>query len=459
MAEIELGKAPPSATELEEAVIGACLLDQSGMADVADFLRPEAFYLEANAVIWRVMLSLYERRDPVDILTVTQRIQKLERLEQVGGAFRIAELARTMASTANVQYHARIIQQAHIGRQVIDIGHRMVMRGYEPTADVFDTLSEAHSEIRILNEHAGGEERNMAEVMGDLVDNPQKDRGVRFGFDALDDMLRAEPGTVTIIGARPAMGKTAFMLSSAWRQAKAGRKPYVLEMEMKDRNLANRLACGECSIPVWKAKRGLLDQQDVDKRAAWYIHNGDALKRMTVNESSSLKVSSLAARLDRAKRRNGIDVVWVDYIGLLQPSTKQRPGYDRMTAISNELRVIAKDLDLPIICLAQLNRPMKGASVKPPVLTDLRDSGEIEQDAEAVCFLHRPKYYDKDADDGVDFIVAKNRDGEDGVARLMFDGPGVRMVDVQQDTTWNPSKLTGIVPHPDNRIDDEPPPF
>jgi len=200
-------------------------------------------------------------------------------------------------------------------------------------------------------------------------------------------------------------------------------------MEMRDTNLANRLACGESGIPLWKAKRRMLDMQDMDTRGRWYVENAEALARMVINESASLKVSSLAARLDRARRKQAIDVVWIDYIGLLQPSTRQKAGYDRMTAISNELRVLSKEIDLPFIVLAQLNRPVKGAAVKPPMLTDLRDSGEIEQDAEAVTFLHRARYYDAAADDGVDFIIAKNRDGEDGIAQLMFDGPGVRMLD------------------------------
>ena len=234
-------------------------------------------------------------------------------------------------------------------------------------------------------------------------------------------------------------------------------------MEMRDSNLATRLACGECKIPVWKAKRRLMDEQDIDTLAKWYIAQGDPLSRLLVDETASMKVSALAARLDRAKRRNGIDVVWIDYIGLLQPSEKQRPGYDRMTAISNELRVLAKEIDLPFAVLAQLSRPVKGASVSAPKLTDLRDSGEIEQDAEAVAFLHRPKYYDQSADDTVQFIIAKNRDGEDGPAELDFDGQGIRMID-KGGITANVPKYDPKdgLPNPDNRTEptcDEVAPF
>jgi len=218
---------PPSAVELEKAVLGACMLDTHSMADVADILRPEAFYDTRNGTIWGVLATMYVIREPIDILTVTMRLRATGRLEEIGGAFYVSTLTNNVASSANVVYHARLIVQCFIGRQIIAIGDRLVKRGYEPTADVFDTLAEAGSEIRILNEHGSGEERNMAQIMGQVVDANDPDRGIRFGFDEIDQKLRAEPGTVTIIGARPAMGKTSFMLSSAWRQAKLGHRPYV----------------------------------------------------------------------------------------------------------------------------------------------------------------------------------------------------------------------------------------
>jgi replicative DNA helicase len=337
----------------------------------------------------------------------------------------------------------------YIKREAVMLGVRLQNIGADPTTDPFDMLASAASDIRLLSEFNGTEARSMSTIIGEVVDENIPDRGVQFGYDAIEQKrIRLEPGTVTIIGARPAMGKTAFMLSCAWRQAQAGHRPFVAELEMKDRNLGRRLVCGESGIPVWKSKRNNLSQWDREQMAKWYVKHGEHIGRILVDEASSMTVSTLAAKVDRAKRKSGIDVVWVDYIGLLQPSTKQRPGYDRMTAISNELRVLAKDLDLPFAVLAQLNRPVKGQAVKPPALTDLRDSGEIEQDAEAVIFLHRPKYYDQAADDNVDVIIAKNRDGDDGIATLLFDGPGTRMLDYP---THLPTFAPNL-PSPDNRI-------
>ena len=447
-------KLPPSAPEIEQAILGACMLESHHIAEVADILHARAFYVASHGHLWTAIAALYAQRCPIDILTVTQECKRRDTLDAVGGPFYISQLTNTVSGSANVVYHAHLVLQCFIGREAIRIGSELMDRAYDSTNDVFDLIAGAGSEIRLLNEFGVKQARTMADIMPEVVDNTSKDRGVRTGFDAIDGKLRLEPGTVTIIGARPAMGKTAFMLSSAWRQAKAGHKPYVVEMEMRDSNLATRLACGECKIPVWKAKRRLMDGQDIDNLAQWHIAQGEPLSRLLVDETASMKVSALAARLDRAKRRNGIDVVWIDYIGLLQPSEKQRPGYDRMTAISNELRVLAKEIDLPFAVLAQLSRPVKGAAVAPPKLTDLRDSGEIEQDAEAVAFLHRPKYYDASADDTVQFIIAKNRDGEDGFAELDFDGQGIRMIDKGGAYAAAPAYDTRAgLPNPDNRTE------
>lgn len=447
------GKPMPSAPELEAAVIGAVMLEAGAIAEVGDFLRPEAFHVEAHARIWSAIATLYRRRDPIDIVTVTMTLRNAGHLEMVGGPVYVSQLTNKVASSANVQYHARLLVQLHMRREQIRIGATLMERGYSDLPDVFESIGDATADLRRLNEFGSADARPMSDVMGDAIDREAKDRGVCFGFDALDRRLRIEPGTVTIIGARPAMGKTAFMLSSAWRQAQAGMRPYIVELEMRDRNLARRLVCGETGVPIWKLKRGLCNEQDMDALAQWHVTNGDAQARMLIDEAATMTVSSLAARLDRAKRKQGIDMVWIDYIGLLQPSAPKKTAYDRMTAISNELRVLSKEIDLPFAVLAQLSRPPKGTTtVKPPALTDLRDSGEIEQDAEAVCFLHRPKYYDQTAGDEVQFVIAKYRDGGDGMEELLFDPSGIRIVDRPMEApAFRPT--SGFAPHPDNRIE------
>jgi replicative DNA helicase len=439
---------------LEAAVLGACLAYPDCVVDVADILKPDTFSKPANREVWASIAHLHVNRAPVDSMTVVMDLKRRNRLELAGGIPYITGLTVNIASTKHVQYHAALLVQMHLKRETITLGLRLQNVGNDPTSDPFDILASAAHDLRLLSDFNAKDPRTMDVVVSEVVDEQVKDRGVKFGFDALEQKrIRLEPGTVTIIGARPAMGKTSYMLSCAWRQAQNGHRPYIAELEMKDCNLGRRLVCGECGIPAWKSKRGILTEREREAMAAWYVNNGDLLAKMVVDESSSMTVSTLAAKLDRAKRKHSIDVVWVDYIGLLQPSIKQRAGYDRMTAISNELRVLAKDLDLPFAVLAQLNRPVKGQAVKPPGLTDLRDSGEIEQDAEAVMFLHRPKYYDQGADDNVDVIIAKNRDGEDGIASLLFDGAGTRMLDWPGGSYAPPFQHPTAAPLPHNQDD------
>jgi replicative DNA helicase len=447
----------PKDEAVERALLGACVSYSECIADLADMLRPAMFSSPAHVEIWTSLSMMYARRVPIDTITLIMDLKRRDRLEMVGGPVYLSQLMSVVSSTKHAVHHAAIIAQLYIKREAMMLGHRLHNLASNPASDPFDILASVSSEIRLLNEFGGSHPRNMAEVVTDVVDDNSPDRGIGFGFAAIEEkQVRLEPGTVTIIGARPAMGKTAFMLSCAWRQAQAGHRPYIAELEMKDRNLGRRLVCGEAGVPVWKSKRKCLSQQDIDTMARWRGDNGDALSRVLVDEASTMTVSTLAAKLDRAKRKDGIDMVWIDYIGLLQPSTKQRPGYDRMTAISNELRVLAKDLDLPFAVLAQLSRPPKGVAVKAPALTDLRDSGEIEQDAEAVVFLHRPKYYDMNADDTVDVIIAKNRDGGDGVAHLLFDGPGTRMLDAQTSFPAFRPELPRDFTQPAHRTDESP---
>lgn len=447
---------PPHAVEVEQALLGSCLTFPQVLAEVADLLAPKAFYVAAHVHLWAAVSGMYSQRLPVDTVTVMQELKRRGTLDSVGGVVYLSQLQNHASGTANAVYCAHLILQCFIGREAIRIGNSLVEGGYHPGTDVFDLLSGASSEIRLLNEFGVKEARTMAEAVGDAVNDKSTDRSVPFGFKAIDDHLRIESAAVTIIGARPGMGKTAFMLSSSWRQAQAGYRPYTVEMEMKDRNLGRRLACGETGLSVWKAKHKKLTEHEEGILAKWHIDNGETLSRMIVNEASTLKVSALAAHLDRAKRKDGIDVVWIDYIGLLQPSEKKTSAYDRMTAISNELRILSKDLDLPFVALAQLSRPPKGASVTHPKLTDLRDSGEVEQDAEAVAFLHRPKYYDASADNTVEFISAKNRDGDSRMDELWFDPNGIRITDksvFDNSPAYNPR---AGMPTP-NQVSDEAP--
>ncbi len=445
---LEEARLQPQALEMECAVLGALMLERDAYSEVADVLRSEAFYDTANGIIYALISDLHRRGDPVDILTVTQAAKARGCLADIGGPVHVAELTNGVASGANIRYHAMIVVQKFMAREAIRIGIELQRQGYADTTDVFDMLAGAAGDIMHLNEFASPSDRSAAEIAREVVDTTEPDRGVPTHYPDLDRIFRMEPGTVTIVGARPGMGKTAFAVSLAWRHARMGGSVFFASMEMRDRGLVNRLICGESGVPVWKAKRRQLNGEQTQRMASFAIDHHAALERLRIDETAAMDTQSLAARIDRSKRKRGTTLVVVDYLQLMNVRGERfKSPFDRVSGVSEQLRIIAKQCDLPLVVLSQLSRGEKGA-VRRPSMTDLRQSGQIEQDAEGILLLHRPKYYDRTAGDELEVIVAKNRDGGDGVVNLLFDGEGIRVVD------GPPQGMQ--VPHPDNRIGDEP---
>lgn len=444
---LETSKIPPQAPDLEQAVLGAAMLESRAAEDVADILRPEFFYVEANRVIYAAIERLRDRRDPIDILTVTQELRASGDLSTAGGAFYISQLTSKVASSANVQYHARIIAQAYIGREIIALSEEARERAYNPSYDVFDTLSGTGDRIMRLNALGQGSERLASDVADEVVNGNAPDLSVRSHFPDLDRFHRMEVG-VNIVGARPGMGKTAFALSVAWRTIAIGKTPvFFASLEMPAASLVNRLVCGECGVPVWAAKRREHSARDREAMGRWHVTNGEHLSRLVIDDTAALDTASLSARVDRAKRTHGVGLVIVDYLQLLNVrGEKFKDRYSRVTAVSERLRILAKESGIPVMALSQLNRSSaKDGSHRRPSMADLRESGQIEQDADTILLLHRENYYDKNAPNDLEVIVAKNRDGEDGIVTLGFDGTGARVVDK---SPWDPA--------PSKAVNDEP---
>lgn len=419
----------PQAPDLEQVVLGALMLEAACFSEVADLLKPEAFYVEGHQILYRLIQHMHEHGDAVDILTVTNLAKSRGVLETVGGPFYISQLTNRVSSTFHLREHSLIILQKFIAREQIRIGSELIKRGYDESFDVFDNNAEALMEISRLNEWGQAEARSAAEISKEVVDTTEPDRAVPTYFPHLDEFIRLEPGTVTIVGARPGMGKTAFAISLAWRHVKMGGTAYFASMEMRDRGLVNRLICGECGVPVWLAKRRKLSDAQTETMANFAITENKPLLRLLVDEAPCLDTQALQSRVDRAKRKQMASLVIVDYLQLMTVrGEKFKDRYHRVTAVSEQLRIVAKQSGIPWVVISQLNRGDRGA-VRRPSMNDLRESGQIEQDAEGILLLHRPKYYDPQADDTLEVIVAKNRDGKDGIANLWFDGDGIRVVD------------------------------
>jgi len=447
---LEMGKLPPQVNDLEEAVLGALLLEKDAFLSVSELLKPEHFYKEAHKHIYKAIMDLEAHEQPVDMLTVTQQLKKMGKLEEIGGAFYVTQLTSKVASAAHIEYHARIIWQKFLQRQMIHISSDLQTKAYDDSIDVNDLLEEAESTFFMLSQ--GSMKRDATQinpVIQDAVDRikeaSQREDGMSgtpSGFAALDRITSGWQGSaLIIIAARPAMGKTAFILSMARQMALNHKTPVaIFSLEMSNVELVNRLIVSETELSADKIKKGNLapyEWEQLDHKIQNLI---DA--PIFVDDTAGLSVFELRAKCRRLKKQHDIKCVIIDYLQLMNASG-MNPGsrQEEVSLISRNLKGLAKELDVPIIALSQLNRGVEsraGAEGKRPQLSDLRESGAIEQDADMVCFIHRPEYYRITEDEQgnsligmAEIIIAKHRAGPTADVRLRFRAELARFQDVE----------------------------
>ncbi len=433
----EYGKLPPQAVDLEEAVIGALMLDKEALTDVIDILKKESFYKEDHQLIYEAILDLFQRSEPIDILTVTQELKKKGTLEQVGGPFYIAQLTNRVASSANVEFHARIISQKHIQRELIKISSETIKSAYDETVDVFDLLDQAEAR---LFEVAEGNIRKSYDDMNKLLHKAIKQleiiskqdgtSGVPTGFMNLDRVTGGfQKSDMIVLAARPGMGKTAFVLSLARNSAVDYKKGVaVFSLEMSSLQLVNRLIASETEIAAEKLKKGNLEPHEWEQLNARIGKLTNA--PIYINDTPGLSVFELRAQCRRLKAEKDIQMVIIDYLQLMSAGTGEGKGNreQEISTISRAIKGIAKELDIPIIALSQLSRAVETrGGDKKPMLSDLRESGAIEQDADMVMFIYRPEYYNltEDADGNstagmAELIIAKHRNGSTEDVKIRF---------------------------------------
>ncbi|HRD53044.1 MAG TPA: replicative DNA helicase [Flavobacteriales bacterium] len=442
---LEAGKLPPQAPELEQAVLGALMLERNAVNEAIDILQADSFYVEAHKRIFNSILELFRNDKPIDILTVTEELKKRGELDVVGGAFYISQLTSKVASSANVEYHARIISQKHILRELIRISAETTRDAYDDSADVFDLLDKAEQDLYAIT--SGNLKRNY-EPMSDLIqdaiaqiENAKSKTsgvsGVPTGFTNLDKLTAGwQRSDMVIVAARPAMGKTAFVLSMARNIAVEHKKAVaVFSLEMSSTQLVTRLIASEAGISSEKLRKGELNDQEF---AILHQH----IARLTnapifIDDTPALNIFELRAKARRLKSQHNVDLIIIDYLQLMTGGGDNRGGNreQEISSISRSIKSIAKELDIPIIALSQLsravetsqlNRSLESRTDKRPVMADLRESGAIEQDADIVCFLYRPEYYKIYEDEhgstlGIgEVIVAKHRNGALDTVRLRF---------------------------------------
>lgn len=432
------GKVQPQAIPLEEAVIGAMMLNRDIYDIVSDFLRPETFYVEAHQLTYAAIQELHAVSAPVDLLTVTEQLRKNGNLEKIGGGYYLVELSHRVASSANAEYHSRILQQKHIARCIIEICTRAIKDAYEETTDVFlmfDQLEGAISKTRIWE---GKAEHTMAtlgmDVLRDLEQRAKSPNGLVGVPTGMTDLDRKTGGwqktDLVIVAARPGMGKTAFAICCALNAARDFQKPVgIFSLEMSAEQLKKRLISVEAEIDGEKLRSGGLTDKEWQAIGAAVEHqNGIPLY---IDDTGAIDLFELRSKARRWKKKHGIELLIIDYLQLVTLTSDASYGKNReqqVSMISASLKALAKELKIPIIALSQLSRAVevRGGS-KRPQLSDLRESGSIEQEADIVAFLYRPEYYKILEDENgnslkgvAEVLLEKNRHGKPEAIRVRF---------------------------------------
>lgn len=434
------GKVPPQSRDLEEAVLGAIMLEKSAFDTVVEILKPECFYADANQKIFRAMQSLATRSMPIDLLTVVEELKTKEELDQVGGPYYVSKLTNAVVSSANIEAHSRIILQKFIQRELIRISGEIIGDAYEDSTDVFDLLDEAESKLfEITNNHL---RKNFDDINTVLVKTIQRIEdmrnrdeditGVPSGFPTLDKITYGWQNTdLIILAARPSVGKTAFALNLARSAAlSAGKQTPVafFSLEMSAGQLVQRILSAESEIWLEKISRGKLEEHEMKqlyKRGIERLSNAPIF----IDDTAALNIFELRAKCRRLKNKHNVGLIIIDYLQLMSGAGENRNANreQEISRISRDLKGLAKELQVPIIALSQLSREVekRKEGAKIPQLSDLRESGAIEQDADMVMFLYRPEYYEITANEmgestkGETYVkIAKHRNGSLDTVKL-----------------------------------------
>ncbi|GAB6010867.1 replicative DNA helicase [Viscerimonas tarda] len=448
----DIGKIQPQARELEEAVLGALMLEKDAYSVVSDILKPESFYDDIHQLIYRAIVSLAIRQAPIDMLTVIEELRKEGELETVGGATYVAQLTEKVASAAHIDFHARIIAQKYLARELISFSSGITNKAFDETADVDDLMQEAESKLFEISQRNVKKDvtqinpiiKEALDLLNIAANRPEGLSGLQTGYTALDKITSGwQNSDLVIVAARPAMGKTAFVLSMAKNMTVSYGFPVALfSLEMSNVQLVNRLIVNTCEIPGEKIKNGQLLPYEWEQLDFKIKELYDA--PLYIDDTPSLSVFELRTKARRLVREHGVKIIIIDYLQLMNASGMNYGSREQeVSMISRSLKGLAKELNIPIIALSQLNRGVEGRTGvegKRPQLSDLRESGAIEQDADMVCFIHRPEYYKILEDEKgnslvglAEIIIAKHRNGATGDIMLRFKSEFARFQNIDDD--------------------------
>lgn len=451
----------PQNIEAEQSVIGAMLIDKNAVEEIAEQLKPDDFYRQAHRVIFRTMLALYSKNEAVDMVTVTDELKKTGKLNDVGGVSYITMLANIVPTAANVKYHARIVAEKSILRQLVETGTYIAEMGYDETGTVKDIINTANKSIlQIAKRKTGTDFVPVADLIAETLNRieaamelKEPVNGLRTGFKDLDYMTAGlHPSDFIILAARPSMGKTALALNIAQNVAIRGshngeppKRIAFFSLEMSTEQLVERMLCAEACVDAQKLRTGLLDNVDEEERTEifrrlWIAYDRLKSAQIFIDETST-NVKEMRSRARRLQAEAGLDLIIIDYLQLMRGTEKHKNIENRnseVSEISRGLKALARELNVPVIALSQLSRSVeKRKNNRKPILSDLRESGSLEQDADIVLLLYRDDYY-KENEGEYTYItelnVAKHRNGPIGEIYLYFKSEWTKFISLSKKT-------------------------
>ena len=441
---MEIGKVPPHDEDAEQAVLGSMLTDSDAVMSAVEVLKPEAFYREDNRIIYQAILNLYNKSEPIDIITLKDELESMGKFEQIGGFEYLASLPDKVPTTANVQKYIKIVEEKSISRSLIKTANEIIDLGYNQTEDIEDIMNGAEKKIfDIMQSKNSKSYTPIKDVLVEsftnlekLYNQKQHVTGVPTQFYDLDDKTAGLHGSeLILVAARPAMGKTAFALNIATNAALRANVPVaIFSLEMSKDQLVNRILCSEAMVDSNKVRTGKLDEEDWGKLAEAIGPLSEA--GIYIDDTPGIYIMEIRTKCRKLKLEKNIGLVVIDYLQLIVGSNRRSGGSreQEISEISRSLKILAKELNFPVIALSQLSRAVEQREDHRPMLSDLRESGAIEQDADIVMFLYRDDYYNKESPekDIAEVIIAKQRAGSTGTVKLYWMGNYTKFVNIEK---------------------------
>lgn len=439
----DITRIPPHSVESEQSILGSILLDKDAIITVAETINPSDFYKDAHRVIYESMMALNNKNEPIDMVTLTDELRKRGYLDDIGGVAYLTSLSTIVPTTSNVKYYADIVKEKSVLRQLIKASNDIINLGYGSGESAEEVLDFAEKKIfDISQERTSDDFKPINQVLMDTYDmiesiysNKSDVTGVTTGFKDLNKKINGLQRTdLILVAARPAMGKTAFALNLVQNAAiKGNASVAVFSLEMSKEQLAQRMIAAQSNVELKKMKTGTLNDADWPRIISAMAVMSDA--KIFIDDTPGIKINELRSKCRKLKMEQGLDLVMIDYLQLMESDSKNESRQQEISKISRSLKILAKELNCPVVALSQLSRAPEQRADHRPVLSDLRESGAIEQDADIVMFLYRDEYYHSDSEkkDLAEIIIAKNRHGETGSVELVWMGSIQRFGDKVKD--------------------------